>query len=262
MPLIPFHQKETKCDKKKKRFLISDGITKNVLEEPDSFHTILQFKDNFQISHPIGHIKTANIHQQKNIVIHGKGSINNRLSAYFFQKLQERGIQNHYLETIGMNEQKVLPTVPLPFHIVYHNMAHKDLALQFGLEENTHLPSPFIEFVRLSPHQQKYSVSEDHLIKLELIDSSELKKLKRVAERVNDFLSGLFLSKNLKIVNVKLEFGYIEDGEFYFPESDLLLIDEITPDMMTIFCTEKQKILDPMSVEDDLYHKIFRTFLN
>ncbi|NBU53279.1 MAG: phosphoribosylaminoimidazolesuccinocarboxamide synthase, partial [Alphaproteobacteria bacterium] len=54
----------------------------------------------------------------------------------------------------------------------------------------------------------------------------EIKNLKKVAIRVHDFLTGFFAGIGIRLVDIKLEFGRVFNGEDYI----IMLTDEISPD--------------------------------
>jgi phosphoribosylaminoimidazole-succinocarboxamide synthase len=263
MSLIPFdHAKKIKKNKEK-RLVLHEGDTKNLLDDCENRHLILEFKDNLVQKKNIATFKASNIDYKKNIQIPGKGSINNRLSAFFFSALQERGIHNHYIDVLNMNEQKIRSSVPLPFTITYHNGADQNLCDAFGFPKGQMLPSPFIEYKRdMEHHLQAYPISEDHIISLQMVPADELLKIKNIAQRANDFLSGLLLSKGLRLLNIKLEFGYTEEDDFFYEDPELLIIDEITPDTMTLQDLDSNKILDTHNLSENVYQTVFKKFLN
>jgi phosphoribosylaminoimidazole-succinocarboxamide synthase len=53
-----------------------------------------------------------------------------------------------------------------------------------------------------------------------------MQDISAMAIRVNDFLCGMFASINIRLVDFKLEFGRIWDGDY----SRVILADEISPD--------------------------------
>ena len=59
-----------------------------------------------------------------------------------------------------------------------------------------------------------------------LRQGKEIKELKKTAIRVHDFLTGLFAGIGIRLVDIKLEFGKVFNGEEYI----IMLTDEISPD--------------------------------
>ena len=65
--------------------------------------------------------------------------------------------------------------------------------------------------------------------------------------RVHDFLSGLFATAGIRLVDIKLEFGRVFNGEDFIT----MLIDEISPDTCKLWDMETNEKLCYEIVEDD-----------
>ena len=61
-----------------------------------------------------------------------------------------------------------------------------------------------------------------------------------LALRANDFLSGLFLGINIKLVDFKLEFGRVWEGD----QMRIIIADEISPDSCRLWDAESGEKLD------------------
>jgi len=70
-----------------------------------------------------------------------------------------------------------------------------------------------------------------------------------LALRINDFLTGLFMGVNLKLVDFKVEFGrlYEENGDMR-----VVLADEISPDSCRLWDLATNKKLDKDRFRHDL----------
>src|SRR5438132_700013 len=66
--------------------------------------------------------------------------------------------------------------------------------------------------------------------------------------RINDFLSGLFLGVGLKLVDFKLEYGRLWEGE----EMRIVLADEISPDSCRLWDVKTNEKLDKDRFRRDL----------
>src|SRR3546814_19878961 len=69
-------------------------------------------------------------------------------------------------------------------------------------------------------------VSEEHITSFGWAAPQDLDDIMALSLRVNDFLSGLFLGVGLRLVDFKMEFGRLWEGE----EMRIVLADEISPD--------------------------------
>lgn len=193
-----------------------EGKAKILYEGPDPGTIIQYFKDD----------ATAG-NGEKKAVLPGKGVLNNRISEFIMSRLEEIGIQTHFIRSINMREQLIKACEIIPIEVVIRNVTAGSLAKRFGVEEGMLLPRPLIEFYLKSDKLGDPMVTEEHILNFEWAIPEELDEMKRVSLRVNDFLCGLFLGAGIKLVDMKLEFGriYDEDGNLY-----LILADEISPD--------------------------------
>ncbi|HXV24650.1 MAG TPA: phosphoribosylaminoimidazolesuccinocarboxamide synthase, partial [Alphaproteobacteria bacterium] len=69
-----------------------------------------------------------------------------------------------------------------------------------------------------------------------------------LALRINDFLSGLFLGVGLRLVDFKVEFGRLWEGE----EMRIVLADEISPDSCRLWDLKTNEKLDKDRFRRDL----------
>ena len=111
------------------------------------------------------------------------------------------------------------------------------------------LPEPIVEYYLKSDSLGDPMVTLNHIIGFDWADEVEMERMYDISLRINDFLSGLFLGRDIKLVDFKLEFGrlYDEDGGEY-----LILADEISPDNCRLWDVESGKKLDKDRFRNDL----------
>lgn len=212
-----------------RRKLIYTGKTKNILASPSSDSHILYFKD--EDHHP----------ELGSVVVSGKGAINNRLSELLMSRLGDIGIDTHYIERLNMREQLVRKADPFKFQVVIHNSADAEFANRYGVDEGLKFDKPLVEY-RLKSNKKGCPVlSLAHLEALDFAGEDDVDTVNDLGTRINDFLSGQFLALGYRIVNMVLEFGQISDPE-YFYDSEYLLIDEISPNTMTLWDIEEERL--------------------
>ena len=113
-----------------------------------------------------------------------------------------------------------------PVQIQVSTVACGRYVTDFGMEDGFVFESPIIDF-RVKNKDLGYPIiNESQIISFGWLDKKELKDLKNQAMRVHDFLSGLFASVQIRLVDVKLEFGRVFNGEEFIT----ILVDEISPD--------------------------------
>ncbi len=215
-----------------------EGKAKVLFEGPDPGTIIQYFKDD----------ATA-FNNQKKAVISGKGVLNNRISEYIMTKLEEIGIETHFIKALNMREQLVKAAEIIPVEIVVRNITAGQLAKRFSVDEGLAFPYPLIEFYLKSDDLGDPLVSEEHIVLFQWADEYELEEIKAIALRINDFLTGLFLGANMKLVDFKLEFGriYDEEGNAY-----IIVADEISPDSCRLWDIETGEKLDKDRFRHDL----------
>ncbi len=215
-----------------------EGKAKIIYEGTDPGTLIQYFKD-----------EATAFNNKKKGIISGKGVINNRISEYIMTRLEEIGVQTHFIKTLNMREQLVKAADMIPVEVVVRNITAGSLCQRLGVEEGMLLPSPIIEFYLKSDELGDPMLGESHIISFGWADMLELEEMKALALRVNDFLSGLFLGVGIKLVDFKLEIGRIfdEEGNVY-----LIIADEITPDSCRLWDIHTGEKMDKDRFRHDL----------
>tara|TARA_X000000950_G_scaffold264044_1_gene336889 strand:+ start:319 stop:1074 length:756 start_codon:yes stop_codon:yes gene_type:complete len=220
--------------KKKK---IYEGKAK-IIFQGDKPNTLIQyFKDD----------ATA-FNNQKKGLIQGKGVINNLISELLMKRLGEINIPNHLIKRINMREQLVYNLEIIPLEIVVRNVAAGSLTKRLGIKEGKLLNRPLVEFYLKNDQLNDPLVSEEHIVTFGWASNDEIEEILSLSLRINDFLLGFFLSKKIRLIDLKLEFGKFWDGE----ESILMLGDEISPDNCRLWDLNTNKKLDKDRFREDL----------
>ena len=220
-----------------RRRRIYEGKAKVLFEGPEPGTLVQYFKDD----------ATA-FNNQKRGVITGKGVLNNRISEYLMTRLGEIGIPTHFVRRLNMREQLVREVEIIPIEVVIRNVAAGSLAQRFGLAEGTQLPRSIVELYYKSDELGDPMVCEEHVTAFGWASPQDLDDIMALSLRVNDFLSGLFLGVGLKLVDFKLEFGRLWEGE----EMRIVLADEISPDNCRLWDVKTNEKLDKDRFRRDL----------
>lgn len=247
--LLPLNEKRAT-----RRRHLYEGKTKTLFDGPEPGTFVLYFKDTCQ--------------QQADFIVRGKGVINNRLSEMFMIRLNDIGIQTHFINRLNMREQLVRATEALPFYLVIHNVASQDFSKRLNLEEGTLLPEAIPEFYMKNKELSPSFISERHIISLGWADEEELERINTMNQRINDFLCGQFLALGLRLISYKLEYGrnYLSD---YIGDSQIVLIDEISIDTCSILDIKTGQQWDGQALTADnfinsdqrsIYHKLAERF--
>ena len=220
-----------------RRRRIYEGKAKVLFEGPEPGTLVQYFKDD-----------ASAFNNQKRGVITGKGVLNNRISEYLMTRLNEIGIPTHFVRRLNMREQLVREVEIIPIEVVLRNVAAGSLAQRFGLAEGTSLPRSIVEYYYKSDELGDPIVSEEHITAFGWATPQDLDDIMALSLRVNDYLSGLFLGVGLRLVDFKLEFGRLWEGE----EMRIVLADEISPDNCRLWDIKTNEKLDKDRFRRDL----------
>jgi len=91
-------------------------------------------------------------------------------------------------------------------------------------------------------------VSEEHITAFGWATPQEIDEILNLALRINDFLSGLFLGVGLRLVDFKIEFGRLWEGD----DMRIVLADEISPDSCRLWDLKTNEKLDKDRFRRDL----------
>jgi phosphoribosylaminoimidazole-succinocarboxamide synthase len=220
-----------------RRKKIYEGKAKILYEGPEPGTLIQYFKDD----------ATA-FNAQKKAVLEGKGVINNRISEYMMTRLNAIGVQNHFIRRLSLREQLIKEVEIIPLEVVVRNIAAGSIATRLGLAEGTPLPRSIIEFYYKDDKLGDPMVSEEHITAFNWAATQEIDDMMAMALRVNDYMSGLFSAVGITLVDFKIEFGRVYEGDF----SRVILADEISPDSCRLWDSTTNEKMDKDRFRRDL----------
>ena len=212
-----------------RRRRIYEGKAKVLYEGPEPGTLIQHFKDD----------ATA-FNAKKHEVIDGKGVLNNRISEFVFQHLNDIGVPTHFIRRLNMREQLIREVEIVPLEVVVRNVAAGSLSQRLGIEEGTQLPRSIIEFYYKNDALNDPMVSEEHITAFGWASPQEIDDIMALAIRVNDFLSGLFLGVGIRLVDFKMECGRLWEGDMM----RIVVADEISPDSCRLWDMKNNDKLD------------------
>jgi|TARA_A100001011_G_scaffold223861_1_gene231768 phosphoribosylaminoimidazole-succinocarboxamide synthase len=220
-----------------RRKKIYEGKAKILYEGPERNTLVQYFKDD----------ATA-FNNKKKAVIEGKGVLNNRISEFILNQLNEIGIETHLIKRLNMREQLIKSCEIVPVEFVVRNIAAGTLANRLGMTEGTILRRPIIEYYYKNDDLNDPLVTEEHIEINNWASNMEVAHATETAFRINDFLIGLFRGVGIKLVDFKLEFGRIWKNE----DCKIILADEISPDTCRLWDLKDEKKLDKDRFRRDL----------
>ena len=213
--------------------LLYEGKAKCVFETDNPNELLVYFKDD----------ATAG-NGAKHGTIDGKGVINNKISAFFFKQLKDRGVKSHFIETISAREMLVKKLDMIKLEIIVRNVVAGSLVKRLGLPEGTPLTVPVIEYDYKSDELGDPMLNRWHIMALNLATIDEINQIEHMSLAANAIMRETLKAKNVDLIDFKLEFGRF-DGE-------VLLADEISPDNCRFWDTETHEKLDKDRFRQDL----------
>ena len=202
------------------------------LENPDQ--VIIRYKDDATAFHNVKKAKIIN-----------KGRVANAISALLFERLNRAGVKTHFLEQINDSDQLCRRVEVIPLEVVVRNVIAGTMAQRLCIEEGTR-PKNVIYDICLKSDMLGDPLLNDHrAVAMELVTYEELREIYAVTERVNQLLTETFDQIGVELVDFKIEFGRLANGE-------LVLADEISPDTCRVWDRASGDKLDKDRFRRDL----------
>lgn len=222
-----------------------EGKAKRIFKTDDADVLWVQYKDDATAFNGL-----------KKGTIRGKGELNNKISALFFEMLAKKGIPSHFVSLISDTEMQVKPLTIILVEVVVRNIVAGSLAKRIGLPEGTPLKKPILEFYYKDDELGDPLINDYHIAALELATATEMQTIAGQALAVNEALLEHLKDKNIDLVDFKLEFGRYK--------GKVLLGDEISPDTCRFWDSVTKEKLDKDRFRRDLgnveeaYEEIYR----
>ena len=217
----------------KKIEIIHDGVSKKVYatDEPDK--VIIQYTDAITAYYKI-----------KRALIKDKGLYCNAVSSMVFTVLKNAGVPMHFIERLSDTEQLCRRVDSIQMEVIVRNVVAGSMAKRLGMDEGIVLKEPIVDLCYKTEDLGDPLINDYHAIALGLVTKEELAVIYSLAEKVNAVLTPLFRGIGITLVDFKIEFGRLPDGQ-------IILSDDITPDakafgvlhMESFFTNSLMKIL-------------------
>ncbi len=181
--------------------------------------------------------------------IAGKGVINNKITELIMTRLSQIGIPTAFIKRLSDREQLCHDVEIVPLEVIVRNTAAGTMSKTYGIEEGTRLRRPIIEFSLKDDDLGDPIIPENHILVLEIASEEELIEIMEMTSKINDYLRGLFAGIGLELIDFKLEFGRLSDGD---DGHFLVLADEFSPDNCRLWDFETQEKMDKDRFRRDL----------
>jgi len=110
------------------------------------------------------------------------------------------------------------------------------------------LPRSIIEYHYKKDELGDPLVSEEHITAFGWASTRDIDEIVQIALRVNDFLTGLFLGINIRLVDFRLEFGRLYTDD----EARIVIADEISPDNCRLWDARTNEKMDKDRFRENL----------
>ena len=214
--------------------LLYEGKAKKVYATEDPALLVVAYKDD----------ATA-FNGKKKGTIAGKGVVNNRMSNFLMERLEEAGVPTHLVRELSERETLVKKVDIIPLEVVVRNVSAGSFSRRYGVEEGLVFAAPTVEFSYKNDALDDPLIPECHILALALALEDELEVIRGLALRVNAFLRAFWAERGVTLVDFKLEFGRLPDGR-------IVLADEISPDTCRLWDSSTGEKLDKDRFRRDL----------
>ena len=160
--------------------------------------------------------------------VEGKGNVGLKISKYFLELMEEKGIPTHYLGAdVDKNLMKVRNLTVPKLEFVLRYFTAGSMCRRFTLEEGIAFNPPYMEVTLKDDAQGDPLISERLCIMKGLLIEGQYDEALGVLERVGEVLKDELAKFDLTLIDFKIEIGYDEKGKMY-------VVDEITPDIWRV----------------------------
>lgn len=225
--------------------LLYEGKAKKVYSTANEDVLIVDYKDDATAFNGL-----------KKGTISGKGIINNKMSNFMCRMMEQNGIPTHYIEELSDRETAVKKVKIVPLEVIIRNKAAGSMAKRLGLEEGKELLCPVLEFSYKDDALGDPMINDSHAIACGFATQEDIDAIRDMALKINKIMCEYFATKNVELIDFKLEFGRYKGG--------IILADEISPDtcrfwdMTTHEKLDKDRFRRDMGSVEEAYEEMAR----
>ncbi len=213
--------------------MIYEGKAKKIFSTDKADEVVIYYKDDATAFNGL-----------KKGTIANKGVINNRLTEFFFKLLEKNGIKTHLIKRLSDRELLCKKVRIIPVEVVVRNIVAGGMAKRLGLAEGEKLAQTVMEMYYKNDELNDPMINYTHIKALGLGTDSEIFEMESMAIAINRILVEYLASRNIKLIDFKLEFGVYGD--------EVILADEITPDTCRLWDAKTDSKLDKDRFRRDL----------
>ncbi len=214
------------------RQFIYEGKAKQIYLEDDN--VVIYYKDD----------ATAFNGVKKDSIVN-KGILNNSICAGIYEKLNAQDIPTHFIKKLSEREQLCKKVEIIPLEVIVRFVAAGSMAKRMGIAEGSELAHPVYELSYKDDNLNDPFINDDYATALNICSQDELTQIYDLAYNVSSFIAQMFAEVDLRLIDMKFEFGKTAEGE-------IVLADEITPDTCRLWDMSTGKKLDKDRFRHDL----------
>jgi len=165
--------------------------------------------------------------------IEGMGKAGLRLSTYFFEKLNQKGITTHFVSADLDKAQMVVKKAEMfgdGLEVICRFRAVGSFYRRYAryCEEGQKLDA-FVEFTIKDDERGDPTISKDTLETLNILSAEDYEEVKKLTVKICSLVKDELSLRGLELYDIKLEFGRDENT------GDIMLIDEISAGNMRVY---------------------------
>lgn len=220
--------------------LVCKGKTKDVYDLENGNY-LLKFKDDVTGEDGVFDPGANTV----GLTIEGAGKAGLKLTKFFFEKLEEKGIPTHYVEA-NIEESTMTVKKATVFgnglEVICRYRAVGSFMRRYGMyaKEGQALDA-FVEITLKDDERQDPPITEDALDMLGILSKEEYKVLKDLTQKISKIIKDELAKKGMELYDIKLEFARV--GE----EGQIALIDEISGGNMRAY--KDGVYIEPLKLE-------------
>jgi phosphoribosylaminoimidazole-succinocarboxamide synthase len=220
--------------------LIYQGKTKDVYQLEDGNY-MLKFKDDVTGVDGVFDPGANSV----GLTIEGAGRSGLKLTKYFFELLNEKGIPTHYINADIENVTMTVKPAEVfgkGLEVICRYRAVGSFFRRYGLyaEEGQPLDA-FVEVTIKDDKREDPTISEDALDMLGILSKAEYKVLKKLTQKIARIVKNELAKKQIELYDIKFEFGRAGENK------EIVLIDEISGGNMRAY--KDGKYIEPLELE-------------
>ena len=220
--------------------LVYQGKTKDVYALEDGNY-LLMFKDDVTGENGVFDPGSNTV----GLTMEGAGRAGLKLTKLFFEKLQERDIPTHYIDSdIENATMTVKPAEAFGkgLEIICRYRAVGSFLRRYGLyaKEGQFLDA-LVEVTLKDDERNDPLITDDALDMLGILSKEEYQTLKNLTKNICNIIKEVLAEKGIELYDIKLEFGRLEET------GQIILIDEISGGNMRAY--KDGKYVKPLELE-------------